>query len=1073
VLYQYHGNDMARLRTAACEVLRVAPVAPLQAQYLVVPTVGMAKWLRQGIAEQLGVAANLHTRLPAAFFDELANALLDSKPPGQQGLWSKDQICLRLMRVLPGLLEEPAFAPVQRHLQGLAPERRLFALCGRLAALFDRYLLYRPQWLLAWEREQPASDCPLTGNEWQPLLWRALVRQLASEHPGVSHGAARLQSLTAVLSSSAALACELPANVIGFGLGTLAPAFAAALNALASRTDVHLFLFNPCAEFWADIVSDRTLARWELLAPQRAALSDSGNSLLASWGNLGRAGLQQLLDYQPAQLRECFDEPCAHGVLADLQRDILDLQLPPAPRPAPQHDHSLIFAQAHSRLREVEALHDQLLDLLARLPGLRPRDITVMAPDISLYAGHINAVFTIARGDPRYLPFSIADRNDSLENPLTRSFMHLLRLPDSRFGASEIVELLGVPALSVRFGIDNENLGLVRGWILDSGVRWGLGEEQAAARNTWRFGLERMLLGMALEEGVVYRDMTPFDCGGMESMELLGRLATFIEQLAAQAQTLRAARPIAGWLPLLQGMLEDFYSEQAESAAELAELRAAITALAGLLDQAGFEEALSREVLIDMLQQRFDVREGAHQFLRGGINFCQLTPLRSIPFRVVCLLGMNADAFPRNALASAFDLMGISPRQGDPSRRDDDQYLFLEALMSARDCLYISHVARDERSNDEREAALPVNELRDYIDRHWERGNGEGSDGLASASLTRNHRLAPFHADYFTADKLFSYRHEWLAAARAGNEATSFCAEPLPPLPRDALSLGELLQFFLNPCQGFLSQRLGIHFERLEEGSEDCEPLVLDGLEGYALRSALLDAELSGRGAQSRRPALIASGVLPHGHAGDIALERQFDKIDGMRARVAEWSRLEPRSLELDLDLAQLRLRGSIGGLRGGALRQAHAASRKGRQLLRFWIHHLCCCAAGAISSNSELLTTDDSVSLRPLDPAQARHELQLLLEIHAEGMCRPQPLFVNSAWSYLKELDRSGDEKHALTRARTSFEGSERERGEAADPYIARCFPDTGSALGDEFKELSERVFRPLIAAIVEQAPA
>lgn len=1070
MLYQYHGNDMEALRDAACTLLGAAPAPPLVAERLIVPNVGMAKWLRQGIAARLGVAANLRNESPAVFLDALAGSVLDDAEPAGAAAWGKEQLALRLMRVLPGLLDEPAFDPVRRYLDAVAPQRRLYALCRRLAALFDQYLLYRPRWLLAWEAGTPTPDCPLAGNEWQAALWRALVREIGAAHPGSTHGAARLERLVARLGAAAPLPLALPARVIGFGLGALPPVFVAALAALATRTEVHLFQFNPCSEYWYDIVSERTRARWQLLTPARAAHAETGNPLLASWGTLGRNGLQLLLERDGGEWRECFREPASAGVLGALQRDILWLETPAAPRLLAPQDHGLVFAEAHSALREVEALQDQLLALLATLPGLQPRDITVMAPDIGAYAGVINAVFTQSRHDPRHIPFSIADRDASAGNAVVQSFLHLLALPESRFAASAVLALLGVPALGARFGIDAEALESVRARVRDSGIRWGLDERPGAhgapgpARNSWRFGLERMLLGVALEEGVVFAGATPCETGGQDAIEEIGRLAHFIDRLGHYAAALAAPRAMDAWMALLRVLIEDFYADTPESTADLAELHAAIAALAARLDEAGFQETLTREVLLDMLQEQLAAAEGSHQFLRGGINFCQLTPLRSIPFRVVCLLGMNAEAFPRNTQPPAFDLMAAEPRPGDPSRRDDDRYLFLEALLSARDCLYISYVARDERSNEQREPAVPVCELRDYIDRHW----AATQDGAgAGAALTRSHRLKPFHAAYFEpGGALFSYRHEWLPAARAEAAPAPFCPEPLPACAIAELTLAELLRFFRNPCQEFFSTRLGVRFEEAEEMAADSEPFALDGLAAWALRDELLATALAGGDAEVCAARVAAAGTLPHGQAGQIALQAQQARSAALVATAGSWAALEPVSAEFTLDIAGTRLHGTVANLRGGSLRQLSASKANGATRLQFWITHLCCCAAGLVSAPSELHHEDDRVEVPLLAPSAATGFLADLLQLYGDGLCRPLPLFPKSAWTFAQQLRRKQDADGAMKKARATFEDGFQHEGEGSNAYIARAFTDVEAALGEEFALLAQRVFAPLLAA-------
>ena len=941
MLYQYHGNDMEALREAACTLLGAAPPPPLVAERLVVPNVGMAKWLRAGIARRSGIAANLRAESPALFLDGLARAVLDeARERDGAPAWGKEQLALRVMRELPALHGRAGFEPVARYLVGSDPERRLHALAVRLAELYDRYLLYRPEWTLAWEAGTGAPGCPLAGNAWQAELWRAVVARLQAERPHTLHGARRLGRLLERLRDGRPLPAALPERLTGFGLGALAPLFIELLCALATRTDVHLFQFNPCGAYWYDTVSERTLARWRLQAPERAELGTLGNPLLEAWGRMGRAALEPLLAHDASQAFECFREPVAAGVLGELQDDVLWHRRPEAPRLLAPGDASLVFAETHSRLREVEALQDHLLQLLATLAGLRPRDIVVMAPDIGAYAGAIEAVFTLPRHDPRHVPFTIADRDTSATDPLVQGFLHLLRLPESRFESSAVIALLGVPAIGARFGIDAEALEQVRELVAAAAIRWGLdaGEQPDGTpgpqRNSWRFGLERLLAGIAFEDEVLYDGVAPLDPGGRDAAERVGQLADFIDTLARYATDLAAARPIADWLDVLHALLADLFAGTPEHEAALAAVRVALAEVAAALEDAGYDGPLARTVLIDLLGTRLAARESSHLFLRGGVNFCQLTPLRSIPFRVVCLLGMSAGDFPRGSPPPAFDLIARAPRAGDPSRRDDDRYLFLEALLSARDCLYISRVARDERSNAALEPSLPLAELRDYLDAHWHHGEGARP---ASAALTREHRLKPFDRAYFApGHALASFRAEWLPAATGAAGATAFCAAPLPaPLqePGEDLALDAVLGFFRNPCRGFLEQRLGVRFARVGEASEDQEPVTVDHLAQWQLRERLATAVLAGDDLAAGAARYVASGALPHGYAGTLALAQATQAGEDLLASAARWSALPAHSESIELRVAGLRLHGTLGGLRGGRLLRITPSTSHGGSL--------------------------------------------------------------------------------------------------------------------------------------------
>ncbi|MFM7275179.1 MAG: exodeoxyribonuclease V subunit gamma, partial [Gammaproteobacteria bacterium] len=390
---------------------------------------------------------------------------------------------------------------------------------------------------------------------------------------------------------------------------------------------------------------------------------------------------------------------------------------------------------------------------------LEPRDVVVMAPAIEEYAAAIEAVFGEV-SDERRIPWSIADRAPIAGNAAARAFLHLLGLPESRFGANELLGLVSVPVIARKFGIDPEELEGLRERVLASGVRLGLDESGSVGagpsleRNTWRFGLRRLLLGVALEDTEPFAGILPIASPGGDDAERIGELADFVERLAEQAVSLRADRSIDEWRDALLALLRTFFPEASTDAPEVAVLQRVIDESVEAMTEARPGDTLPREMIVELLTARLNRVDGGHGFLGGGVNFCQLTPLRSIPFRVVCLLGMNATDFPREQETPDFDLMARARCAGDPSRRDDDRYLFLESLVAARDCLYLSRVAKDQRNDEAQEPALPLAELRDCVDLRC----GEGT----SERLTRKHPLMPFDPLAFDpANPQRSFRQEW------------------------------------------------------------------------------------------------------------------------------------------------------------------------------------------------------------------------------------------------------------------------------------------------------------------------
>ncbi|HYQ38666.1 MAG TPA: exodeoxyribonuclease V subunit gamma, partial [Pseudomonas sp.] len=827
-----HGNRLEELRELTVAWMRRHPLAPLENEVVLVQSNGIAQWLKLALAEQdsCGIAAAIQVELPARFLWQTYRAVLGSDSIPLESPLDKAPLTWRLMRLLPSLLADAAFAPLRRFLEDDGDLRKRHQLAERLADLFDQYQVYRADWLADWAagrdrlRTSRGGERELGEAErWQPALWRALIADVGGEQLAGSRAGVHprfLEHLKTVDSRPRGL----PRRVVVFGISALPAQAVEALAALARFSQVLLCVHNPCRHHWGDIVPDQDLLRHQYRRHARKAgldalpvdaLHQHGHPLLAAWGKQGRDYINLLDRFDdPGHYRERFAafgqridlfddearEAPAH-LLGQLQDDILELRPLAETRATwppldPARDASLRFHVAHSAQREVEILHDQLLARFSADPTLRPRQIIVMVPDVNAYAPHIQAVFgQYAQDDPRYIPFTLADQGQRGCEPLLIAVEHLLKLPEGRLTVSEVLDLLDVPALRARFRIDESELPTLHRWIEGAGIRWGLDAERRAAlglpdgleQNTWRFGLRRMLLGYAVGSGADCAGIEPYDeIGGLDAA-LIGPLVKLLDALDALHRRLAQVHSPAAWGEVLNALLEEFFVAQGErDETLLGQLREGLDDWLELCAGVELGEALPLTVAREAWLGALDQGRLSQRFLAGAVNFCTLMPMRAIPFRMVCLLGMHDGEYPRSVTPLDFDLMAGDYRPGDRSRREDDRYLLLEALLAAREQLYVSWVGRSIRDNSERPASVLVGQLRDHLASGWTLVSGhpawtkspEDKTPPLLKALTTEHPLQPFSRDYFSgADPaLFSYAREWAelhrpASAEAAEQA--------------------------------------------------------------------------------------------------------------------------------------------------------------------------------------------------------------------------------------------------------------------------------------------------------------
>ena len=1165
-----HGNHPEALRDLLLAWVGRHPLGALEDEHVLVQSNGVAQWLRLSLARAVadggaGIAAALRTELPAAFIWRAYRAVLGEAAVPANSPFDKALLSWRLMRLLPALLHEPEFAPLARFLADDDDLRKRHQLAERLADLFDQYQVYRADWLADWAAGRDLIATSRQGEQpvphelrWQPRLWRALHDDVGAAAAEGGRAAVHRAFLAAAQAGRGGpRPAGLPRRLVVFGISSLPQQALEVLAALAQWVQVLLCVHNPCEHDWSDIVADKDLLRAERRRqrprPARVGSGDrnapgelhlNAQPLLAAWGKQGRDFIR-LLDHHDEQASyaqrfadigqrvDHFEANAGDTLLRQLQDDIRDLRPLDESRakwPAvdARRDRSLRFHVTHGPQREVEVLHDELLAAFTQLPDLQPRDVIVMVPDIATYAPHVQAVFGLpAPGDPRRIPFSIADQGLRHHDPLLGALERLLMLPQSRIAVSDVLDWLEVPSLRARFGIDESQLPLLRRWVRAANVRWGLHAPQretldlppAGDANSWDFGLRRMLLGYAAGAGPAWQGIEPLDeVGGLESA-LLGPLVRFIETLARHWQEMAGNATPAEWGGRLRRLLDDFFDPEAQEADGLTLHRLA----QGLADwedacaAAAFTEALPLSVVREHWLAQVDAPALSQPFLAGGVTFATLLPMRAIPFRVVALLGMNDGDYPRSRTAADFDLMAQDFRPGDRSRREDDRYLFLEALLSARERLHLSWVGRSIHDPSERAPSVLVAQLRDHIAAGW-RLDGAQDKSLLEA-LTARHRLQPFDSAYFDAEGraagLFSYAREWRLAvpgapsAEEADDGAQGAATALPPSATDtaALTLKRLGDFLRNPVREFFRQRLGVHFDADESREEDEEPFALDALVNWKLQDELIAAQRAAvdqdapledlppvRDAALRR--MARRGDLPSGEFGVLVQESLARPMDDMFARYARaldaWPHPLPHeALEIDCampDGSTVVLADWLDQLRADAqgrrcrlmLLSSGLVNDKDKswrldKIAPQWVIHLAANSAG-LPLTTHLISKAGEVTLPPLAADAAQAAWQALLDAWHLGMRRPLPLALQSARAWLVKGGATGGEdaqraEAARDAARKVYEGDAYGRGMAEREQsleLARAYPDFDALWsGGGFGHWCEQLLAPLWRAL------
>jgi exodeoxyribonuclease V gamma subunit len=1063
------SNRMEILLEHLAEVLNEPVGAVLSQETIVVQSRGMSRWISMELAKKFGVWGNSDFPFPNKFLHDLfAETMPDV---AQSDLFTPEIVTWRVIKLIEPLLDRPEFKELQIYLTGHSRGLKMYQLADKIADTFDQYTLYRGDVLEQWES---GSD-----SGWQATLWKAVAGD-GTEYDGTEYHRGRLKSefLTRLKNGRIEVA-RLPSRVLLFGLSYMPAFHMEILAAIASFVDVHIFVLSPCREYWGDILAEK------LRAGQSRAfneVAEEGNALLASLGGLGRNFSNLILD-SGARFgleQDEYIESAGDTLLSSLQNGILNLVNadPDNKIEIAADDSSIAVHSCHSPMREVEVLHDQLLDMFATIEGLAPRDIIVMTPDIETYSSYISAVFSGHQEPKRRIPFTIADRSICNEGSVGEAFMAILALPGSRFTAPEVIDILSSGSVCSCFDISDSDIDLIKKWLEETHITWGMSADDRTAlglpgysEGSWMAGLERLLFGYALssDDNELVDGVLPFDNMEGEAATVLGRFVQFVRLLHAAASDLGRSRSLEQWREALRAIQQNFFKSSDAVVREYS----AIENVIDLLGRCGELSAYSHEVGLDVirlwLRKRLDSEGGGVGFLSGRVTFCAMLPMRSIPAKVVALLGMNDGAFPRQSRSPGFDIIPANPRPGDRSLRDEDRYLFLEALLSARERLYISYTGLSIRDNSVIPPSVLVSELLDFLDRGYT-VNSPGGNGEFHESLMTRHRLQPFSAAYFNGQQkeLFSYSVENMHAARgllnAGSERPRFFSGPLsaPDELFREVRIADLLKFFENSSASILRHRLGIKPEEKASPLEERELFELDNLQAYAIKKELLAHVIAGKNAHELQPVIRARGVLPPAGQGDTIFNKlaaEATEFAGQVLQAIDGQQFLP-PLDVECTIGAFRIYGRISSVLPERLLRYRSSKLAAKDQVKLWIEHLILnfVAAEAYPQRSTLIMLDGSIELSPV--ADSKTQLELLLQHYWQGLTVPLHFFPRSSLAYAT--------KGTLSAAEAQWNNDK--YPESADPAYKLCFGDD-SPLDGEFEEVSTDVFTLYLDSVgVEQ---
>ncbi len=1094
MLYIHTSNQLEQLKNQYATVVKSPLNDVFKAETVVVQNAGMARWLSMEMAQTSGVSANTEFLFPAEFMWGLLRLVSPEIPEHSQ--CAPDTLRFHIYEELSNNFDDyPELhhyivneintdesnqeSPNDRENKNSLNQLNAWELSYQSARLLDQYLFYRSEWIQTWESDS-ANQNKHWSDHWQARLWNRCVKDKNLLH-WLALQEQFSENIEAIDSSL------LPERISFFSMSALSPGYVELLGGIAQKTDIHIFIINPCEEvYWGDVRSPKTHSK---LDKELQAYTEIGNPLLASLGKQGQDFIDKLLEIPHQEILTISEEENlqSNTLLTQIQHDIFNLEAPILKNNLEQFDGSIQFNSCHTAMREVEVLHDQILAQLDADEDLAPSDIVVMMPDIEKYAPYIESVFSssiaanIVGKKEQKLPFSIADRDPQNIFKIIQALNKLFTLPDSRFDVEAVFELLEYDDIRTHFGLDQDQLNYCRELARATNIRWGISAKSRqknglpnTEEHTWKYALDRMLLGYSLSNSVtdtgadeqLFKSNRNLDLLAYAEIEgsnalILANFKKFTDTIFAINNWQNKSFTLDKWLTKTTKLIQQLSPENSDQ-------QRIFKALADLQLKANlavFNQELSFVVYQKMLQQCLSEISTNEKYLGYGITFCALVPMRSVPFKIVALMGMNDGEFPRQETRPSFDLMANDVRKGDRSRRDEDRYLFLESLLAARVKLIISYIGQSIKDNTDLAPSVLVSELLDTV---------TINSGIKATEWIVKHPLQAFSTRYFSSEKqekhpLFSYASQYLKLDSKQTQVTSdaFIISPLETLDDEHkhLTLNELINFYKNPARAFLQSRFSIQTYDNDKELKIREPFEIESFKDRDIRNLILTAYSD---CTDNHLIARAKGLLPYGQIGAEIYAKEKHTVEVFEEQIPDLEHYADQQILLSIGEFQISAKFNQLTHLGRYVKQV--SKPYVGDYIGMWLTHLCLNAYvssnsdDALLTNSEFHSPEKSFQLHQVDDAQ--QQLQLLLDYYWQGLHFPLTFFPKTSFAL---FSKNGNEN--ITDMSNKWNGTQfhGEKDSFEHWLLHRNIVLDKDKQSEEFMQISRDVFGKMFDSLVE----
>lgn len=1085
MLVVYRSNSLELFIKLIINIISSDSISdPMKSEVILVDHKIVEQYIEIKLTKYFGVTANINFMNIVSFIHQIFVNILN--PTFNIQHFSKDFIFWKFMGFLPELCIHKNCAVIQQYLYHDLYQQKLGQLSEQLSNLFAEYLIYRSDWLDYWSVKKTIDNIDVENQLWQSEIWNSFLKSIDHSYQKLkswNHCINLIQKNIKIIDYD-----KLPKRIFIYVGMSIPPIYWKILNLLSYRINIYIWFISPYINNlkYSHNKPNVNNSFFNSVNQYNNNKDDVffKNPLLQKWGRISKDNLYLTCKLENLSIVQKFVVPKSDSMLHILQKDILENQLDfkqisyknrSILNPS---DDSITIHVCHNIRREIEILHDNLLLILSNNQNLSPGDIMVMAPNINDYESNIQNVFNNIFH--RKLPFTISKDLEQYMHPIILALFQILMIPRSRFTIEEVLSLLSISGIASKFDINCQEIQLLKKMVIESGVRWGLDAKTMQTfnipmiyQNTWFFGLKRMLLGYAInsKEDNLWENIFPYDYTNEDNIYLVSKLGNFLNILKKWRYILGKSYTLTRWIFYIQDIINDFFDYNSLNTEEKENLFVFKSYWIDII-QSGIKAEYSNNIniiiLIDKLKERLSKKKIKYYFLPNAINFCNIVPICYIPCKVLCIIGMNNDVFPRRTLLSSFNLILKEKHIGDSSIYEKDLHSFLLACLLPTKKIYISFIKQSNSSNNIRPKSRLIDELLEYIAQKFYLIQNLDLNIDDNLICLRKHIFKQYSYLIFDTNnfdkKVKSFAEEWVPAIKTSFDSTNvsiYIANLMTKLPNfsiNTISFNELYKFYQHPIRTWFQKRLSVYFPVYSQQSLNNEPFFLNSINRFNLDTKIIDYILHKKDVEKLYYEFYSSGILPYGQFGKLLWVKEYERMIQLAKKIQPFYVLNQiHRLNISLQFNKIRLFGQLSMVQNHGLVRWKPAYLSMKDYFLLWLEHITYCAVGG-KGDSQLFGIDNIWCFPNLIPSTAKKILYSLISGYCAGINMPLMLLYQSGGMWMHSIFNWKNKKICSTylcqeKARLkliqAWEGNNQNNskyyfsiGENQDPYLRKLLP-------------------------------